>query len=140
MIYINLMKFFSHSEICVLEVPLTCALGLAKILEPNKCISHYGLSSFRLTGGGGGGGYFDTREKSLEARSEAECFYFLECVRITSVGLKLDRPQLQHWLLFLAHNRSRSENSNVVAGLPVRMGYGCVYDSAFDSSSPFDFE
>ena len=66
---------------------------------------------------------------------------FLECVRITSVGLKLDRPQLQHRLLFLEHNRPRSENSNVVEGLPVTMGYDCVCDSAWDfSSRPFDFE
>ena len=28
---------------------------------------------------------------------------FLEGVKITSVGLKLDRPQLQHLLLFLEH-------------------------------------
>ena len=27
----------------------------------------------------------------------------LECVKITAVGLKLDRLQLQHWLLFLEH-------------------------------------
>ena len=40
---------------------------------------------------------------------------FLECVKITSVGLQLDRPHLKHWLLFLEHNRS--ENSNVVACL-----------------------
>ena len=55
-------------------------------------------------------------------------------------GLKLDRPQLQHWLLFLEHNRARSEKSNVVAGLPVPIGFDCVYDLACDSSSPFDFE
>ena len=54
---------------------------------------------------------------------------FLEGVKITSVGLKLDRPQLQHWLLFLEHNRLRSEDLNVVAGLPVPMDYDCVYDS-----------
>ena len=44
----------------------------------------------------------------------------LKCVKIVSVGLKLDRPQLQHWLLFLEHNwpTLKSENSNVV-GLPV---------------------
>ena len=64
---------------------------------------------------------------------------FFSCVKITSVGLKLDRPQLQHWLLFLEHNRLRSENSNVV-GLPVPMGYDCVYGSACVSSSPSDFE
>ena len=47
---------------------------------------------------------------------------FLTCVKIASVGLKLDRPQLQHWLLFLEHNwpSPKSENSNVV-GLPVPM-------------------
>ena len=63
---------------------------------------------------------------------------FLECVKIMSVGLKLDRPQLQHWLLFLEHNKP--ENSNAAAGLPVPLGYDCVYDSACDSSSPFNFE
>ena len=43
-----------------------------------------------------------------------------KCIKIASVGLKLDRPQLQHWLLFLEHNwpAPKSENSNVV-GLPV---------------------
>ena len=46
---------------------------------------------------------------------------------MTSFSLKLDRPQLQHWLLFLG-NRPRSENSNVVAGLPVPIGCDCVYD------------
>ena len=46
---------------------------------------------------------------------------FLKCAKIASVGLKLDRPQLQHWLLFLDHNwpTPKSENSNVV-GLPVK--------------------
>ena len=63
---------------------------------------------------------------------------FLECVKTTSVGLKLDRPQLQHWLLLLEH--SRSENSNAAAGLLVPMSYDCVYGSACDSSRPFDFE
>ena len=46
---------------------------------------------------------------------------FLEGVKITSVGVKLDRPQVQHWLLFLEHNRLRSKDLNVVAGLPVPM-------------------
>ena len=64
---------------------------------------------------------------------------FLKCVKIASVGLKLDRPQLQHWLSFLEHNRPRSENSNVV-GLLVPTGYDCVYGSACVSSSPSDFE
>ena len=36
--------------------------------------------------------------------------FFLEGVKIISVGLKLDRPQLQHWLLFLEHNRLRSKD------------------------------
>ena len=54
---------------------------------------------------------------------------FLEGVKITCVGLKPDRPQLQHWLLFLEHNRLRSKDLNVVAGLPVLMDYDCVYDS-----------
>ena len=63
----------------------------------------------------------------------------LKCVKITYVGPKLDRPKLQHWLLFLEHNRPRYEDSNVV-GLPVPMGYDCVYGSACVSSSPFDFE
>ena len=55
---------------------------------------------------------------------------FLEGAKITSVGLKLDRPQLQHWLLFLEHNRLRSKDLNVAAGLLVPMDYDCVYDSA----------
>ena len=54
----------------------------------------------------------------------------LVCVKITSAGLKLDRPQLQHWLLFLDHNRLRSKDLlNVVVGLPVPMDYDRVYDS-----------
>ena len=35
---------------------------------------------------------------------------FFEGVKMTSVGLKLDRPQLQHWLLFLEHNKLRPKN------------------------------
>ena len=57
---------------------------------------------------------------------------FLESVKITSVRLKLDRPQLQHWLLFVEHNavdRLRSKDLNFVAGLPVPVDYDCVYDS-----------
>ena len=55
---------------------------------------------------------------------------FLEGVKITSVGLKLNRPQLQHWLLFLEHNTiKRSKDLNVVAGLLVPLDYNCVYDS-----------
>ena len=51
-------------------------------------------------------GYFDTLKKSLETRS-----------KVTSVGLKLNRPQVQHWLLFLEHDRLRSEDLNVTDGL-----------------------
>ena len=58
---------------------------------------------------------------------------FLEGVKISLVGLKLVRPQLQHWLLLSEHNRLRSININVdlkvVAGLPVPMDYDYVYDS-----------
>ena len=64
---------------------------------------------------------------------------FLEDVKISSVSLNRDRPQLQHWLLYLEHNTCRSENSNVVAGPSVPMGYDCVYDSACDSYGPFGF-
>ena len=65
---------------------------------------------------------------------------FLKCVKIASVGLKLDRPQLQQWLLFLEHNWPipKSEDSDVV-DLLVPMGYDCVFASACVSSSP-DFE
>ena len=66
---------------------------------------------------------------------------FLKRVKIASVGIKLNRSQLQHGLLFLEHNWPTpiSENSNVV-GLPVPMGYDCVCASACVSSSPSDFE
>ena len=54
---------------------------------------------------------------------------FLDCVKITSTDIKLDRQQLQHWLLFLEHNRS--ENADVAAGLPVAVpiGYDYVYNT-----------
>ena len=55
---------------------------------------------------------------------------FLECVKITPLELKLDRPQLQQWLLMLCHNRPRSENTDAVAGLPIQKGYEWVHDSA----------
>ena len=55
-------------------------------------------------------------------------YNFLKCVRITSVGLKLDRPQLQHWLSFLEHSRLKSKDLNVVAGLLVHMDYDCPID------------
>ena len=65
---------------------------------------------------------------------------FLKYVKIAFVGPKLDRPQLQHWLLFLEHNwlTPKSENSNVV-GLSVPMDYDCDCASACVSSSPSDF-
>ena len=47
------------------------------------------------------------------------------------------------WLLFLEHNtinRLRSKDLNVAAGLPVAVDYDCVYDSVWNSPSPFDFE
>ena len=52
-----------------------------------------------------------------------------EGIRITSVGLKLNGSQLQHWLLFIEHNRIGCKDVNVVAGLLVPMDYDCVYDS-----------
>ena len=54
---------------------------------------------------------------------------FLEGVKITSVGLKLGRPQLQHRLLLLEHNKLRPKDLNVAVGLPVPLDYDCVYDS-----------
>ena len=54
---------------------------------------------------------------------------FLEGIKITYVGLKLDRQQLQHWLLLLEHNRLRSKDLNVVTDLTVPMDYDCVYGS-----------
>ena len=65
---------------------------------------------------------------------------FLECVKITSLELQLDRPQLQQWLLMLYHNRPGSKNTDTVAGLPIPMGYEWVYDSACDSFCPSVFE
>ena len=71
-----------------------------------------------------------THERKVQKHeAKLSVVIFLECVKITSVGLKLDRPQLQHWLLFLEHNRYRSKYLNVVAGLPVPTDYDCVYDS-----------
>ena len=63
---------------------------------------------------------------------------FLECVKITPLELKLDRPQ--QWLLMLYHNRPRSENTYAVAGLSIPMGYEWIYDSAYDLFCPSDFE
>ena len=97
---------------------------------------HHGLSSFRPTEA------ILTHEKKFRNTKPSWVFLiFLNYVKIASVGLKLDRPQLQHWLLCLEHNRPtpKSENSNVV-DLPVRMGYDCVCASACVSSSHSDFE
>ena len=55
---------------------------------------------------------------------------FLECAKITPLELKLDRPQLQQWLLMVCPNKPISENTDAVAGLPIPMGYEWVHDSA----------
>ena len=80
-----------------------------------------GLSSFRPTE------IILTHERNVQ-KGEAmlNVSNFLEGLKKTSVTLKLDRPQLQNWLLFLEHNRLRSNDLNVVAGLPVPLGYDCV--------------
>ena len=62
---------------------------------------------------------------------------FLECVKMTFVGLKLIDHSCNIRKLFLEY--SRSENSNVVAGVPVPMGYDSVYDSACVSPWSFSF-
>ena len=59
-------------------------------------------------------------------------------ILIRSNGNQALETRSQAELLFSEHNRS--EKANAVAGLPVPMGYDCVYDSACDSSSPFDFK
>ena len=57
-----------------------------------------GLSSFRPTE------VILTHERKVyKHEAKLSVSNFLERVKITSVGLKLDRPQLQHWLLFLEH-------------------------------------
>ena len=48
--------------------------------------------------------FWHTKEKFRDTKRSWVFLMFLEGVKITSVGLKLDRPQLQHWLLFLEHN------------------------------------
>ena len=47
--------------------------------------------------------FWHTKEKFRNTKRSWVFLIFLKCVKITSVGLKLDRPQLQHWLLFLEH-------------------------------------
>ena len=54
--------------------------------------------------------FWHTNEKFRNTNRSWVFLIFLEGVKITSVGLKLDRLQLQHWLLFLEHNRLRSED------------------------------
>ena len=49
------------------------------------------------------GGYFETGKKKFHF----VLLIFLERVKRTSADPKLDRPQLQHWLLFLEHNKSQ---------------------------------
>ena len=58
---------------------------------------------------------------------------FLEGAKITSVGLKLDKLQLEHWLLFLEHNRLRSKGLNVVAGLYLYMWTITVFMIRFET-------
>ena len=65
---------------------------------------------------------------------------FLECVKITPLELKLDRPQLQQWLLMLYHNRRRSENTDAVASLSIPMGYELINNSVSNLFCPSDFE
>ena len=84
--------------------------------------------------------FWHTKEKFRNTKRSWVFLIFLKSVKKASVGLKLDRPQLQHWLLFLEHNwpPRKSDNSTFV-DLPVPMGYDCVCASACASSSP-DFE
>ena len=73
--------------------------------------------------------FWHTKEKFGNTKRSWVFLIFLEGGKITSIGLKLDRPQLQHWLLFLEHNainRRRSEDLNIVAGLPVPVDYDCT--------------
>ena len=81
-----------------------------------------------------------TKEKFRNTKGSCVFIIFLECVKIISVGVKHNRPQLQYWLLLLEHNTFQKQNSDVVAGLSVTLSYDCVYASACGSSSPFDFE
>ena len=78
------------------------------------------------------GGGDNVSEESIPPLAES----FLEFLKMTSIGLKLDRLQLRHWLLFLEHNSLRFYNSNVVVGLLVPIGHDYVYDSACDSFGP----
>ena len=63
------------------------------------------------------------KEKFRNMKQSRAFLIFLECVKITPLELKLDRPQLQQWLLMLYQNRPRSENTDAVAGLSIPVGY-----------------
>ena len=67
-----------------------------------------GLSSFRPTEAI----FWHTKEKFRNTKRSWVFLIFSECVKIASVGLKLDRPQLQHWLLFLEHNWPTPNSEN----------------------------
>ena len=53
---------------------------------------------------------------------------FLECVKITSIGLKLNRPQLQH-LLFL--ERNKSQKTQLLLGFRTKPGVLCGLPVAY---------
>ena len=61
--------------------------------------------------------FWHTKEKFRNTKRSWVLLIFLKGLKITSISLKLDRKQLQHWLLFSEHNRLRSKDLNVVAGL-----------------------
>ena len=62
-----------------------------------------GLSSFRPTE------VILTHQRKVQKHeANLSVSNFSGGVKITSIGLKLDRPQLQHWLLFLEHNKSQT--------------------------------
>ena len=62
----------------------------------------HGLSSFRPTE------VILTHERKVRNTKRGRVFrIFLECIKMTSTGVELDRPQLQQWLSFLEHNNSQ---------------------------------
>ena len=62
---------------------------------------------------------------------------FLEGVKITSVVLKLDRPQLQHWLLFLEHNRVKSEDFKMLLQAYLYLWTMIVFMIQFETPQSF---
>ena len=48
--------------------------------------------------------FWHTKEKFRNTKRSWLFLIFLQDVKITPVGLKLDGPQLQHWSLFSGHN------------------------------------